>query len=296
MEFELLGEAEPWIKNTNDPTWSLVSLPWMAFGYELKMSALQILAFYNAIANYGELVKPRLVDRILKDDVHIKTNIPEVLKPSICSETTINILQDLLIGAVKQGTAKNIYSKKYSCAGKTGTAKIASEGSYGSEYRASFVRYFPAENPKYSCIVVVSKPKKEIGFYGNIVAVFKELRDLLYAEQAIKVPELENSYDLNYVGKANELNQIHEFLQLPKYAGSDENHLFKYDKNNFEILSVQEGIMPNVKGMTAMDVLYLLENIGLDVEFSGKGKVIKQSLEYGVKIKENQKVALTLSS
>ena len=298
LDFELLGEAEPWIKNTNDPSWSLVSLPWMAFGYELKMSALQILAFYNAIANYGELVKPRLVDRILKDDVHIKTNIPEVLKPSICSEATINILQDLLIGAVKEGTAKNIYSKKYSCAGKTGTAKIASEGSYGSEYRASFVGYFPAENPKYSCMVVVSKPKKEIGFYGNIVAapVFKELRDLLYAEQAIKVPELENSYDLNYVGKANELNQIHEFLQLPKYAGSDENQLFKYDKNNFEILGVEEGIMPNVKGMTAMDVLYLLENIGLDVELSGKGKVIKQSLEYGVKIKENQKVALTLSS
>ena len=149
LDFELIGEAEPWIKNTNDSTWSGVSLPWMAFGYEIKMSALQILALYNAVANDGELVKPRLVDKVKRAEKVIESNDIEVLNPSICSDKTINILQNLLVGAVRNGTAQNIYSEKYSSAGKTGTAKIAIDGSYGSEYRASFAGYFPAENPKY---------------------------------------------------------------------------------------------------------------------------------------------------
>ena len=164
LDFELIGEAEPWIKNTNDSTWSGVSLPWMAFGYEIKMSALQILALYNAVANDGKLVKPRVVDKVQRAEKVLESYNIEVLNPSICSDKTIQILQNLLIGAVKKGTAQNIYSEKYSSAGKTGTAKIALEGSYGSEYRASFAGYFPAENPKYSCMVVVSKPKKKLDF------------------------------------------------------------------------------------------------------------------------------------
>ena len=116
---------EPWIKNTNDSTWSGVSLPWMAFGYEIKMSALQILALYNAVANDGEACKPRLVDKVKRAEKIIESNDVEVLNPSICSDKTIQILQNLLIGAVKKGTAQNIYSEKYSSAGKTGTAKIA---------------------------------------------------------------------------------------------------------------------------------------------------------------------------
>ena len=298
LDFELLGEAEPWIKNTNDPTWSGVSLPWMAFGYELKMSALQILALYNAVANHGEFVKPRLVDRVQRGEKLLEAKEVEVLKPSICSEATIHILQDLLVGVVEDGTARNIYSKKYSCAGKTGTAKIASEGSYGSEYRASFVGYFPAENPKYSCVVVVTKPKKEIGFYGNIVAapVFEELRDLLYAEEAVEVPMMAAEIDCNYVGKVQELNNIYEVLEYPKYSEFQKNSWLKSDKKDFEVLDFEEGEMPNVKGMAAMDALFLLENMGLEVELHGKGRVTKQSLKVGNKIRENQKVALSLSS
>jgi len=298
LDFELLGEAAPSIKNTNDQTWSLVSLPWMAFGYELKMTALQILALYNAVANNGELVKPRLVERVQRGEKILEAKEIEILKPSICSEATINILQDLLVGAVKDGTASNIYSKKYSCAGKTGTAKIASEGSYGSEYRASFAGYFPAEDPKYSCVVVVSKPKKEIGFYGNIVAapVFEELRDLLFAEEAIETPMIAKAFDYDYMGKAQELNDIHEVLEYKKYSGTQKNIWLKSDKKLFEPLNFEEGEMPNVKGMSAMDALYLLENLGLDVELQGKGKVKKQSLKAGNKISENQKIQLSLSS
>jgi cell division protein FtsI (penicillin-binding protein 3) len=298
LDFELLGEAEPWIKNTDDPTWSGVSLPWMAFGYELKMTALQILAFYNAVANGGALVKPRLVDRVQSAEKLVVVKGVEVLKPSICSEKTINILQDLLLGAVKDGTASNIYSKRYSCAGKTGTAKIASEGSYGSEYRASFVGYFPAENPKYSCIVVVTKPKKEIGFYGNIVAapVFKELRDKLYAEKPIETPDLEGKGASSYIGIAQELNDIHEVLSYPKEEVLQKSAWMKSEGKAMMPLDLVEGSVPNVKGMSAMDALYLLENMGLEVELQGKGKVIRQSLKAGDKLGKNQKIALRLAS
>jgi cell division protein FtsI (penicillin-binding protein 3) len=269
----------------------------MAFGYELKMSALQILALYNAVANNGELVKPRLVDRVQRGEKLLEAKEVEILKPSICSEETIAILQDLMVGVVESGTATNIYSIKYSCAGKTGTAKIASEGSYGSEYRASFAGYFPVENPKYSCIVVVTKPKKEIGFYGNIVAapVFEEVRDLLYAEEAIETPELAENRVGNYIGKAQEINTIHRVLDYPKYVSSQKNIWLKSDKENFEALDFEEGEIPNLKGMTAMDALYLLENLGVEVELQGRGKVTRQSLKAGNKIKENQKVALRLS-
>ena len=298
LDFELIGEAEPWIKNTNDSTWSGVSLPWMAFGYEIKMSALQILALYNAVANDGELVKPRLVDKVKRAEKIIESNDVEVLNPSICSEKTIQILQNLLIGAVKKGTAQNIYSEKYSSAGKTGTAKIALEGSYGSEYRASFAGYFPAENPKYSCMVVVSKPKKEIGFYGNIVAapVFKELRDNLFAEEAIEIPEIAKTFDHDYIGSSKDLNAIHDLLDYPKYQASQNERWLKSDNKAFQTLEFSGDVMPNVKGMVAMDALYLLENMGLEVDFKGQGRVIKQSLKAGAKIKENQIIELILSS
>ena len=298
LDFELIGEAEPWIKNTNDSTWSGVSLPWMAFGYEIKMSALQILALYNAVANDGVLLKPRLVDKVKRAEKIIESNDIEVLNPSICSDKTIQILQNLLIGAVKKGTAQNIYSEKYSSAGKTGTAKIALEGSYGSEYRASFAGYFPAENPKYSCMVVVSKPKKEIGFYGNIVAapVFKELRDNLFAEEAIEIPELAKTFNHDYIGSSKDLNAIHHLLDYPKYQASQNERWLKSDNKTFQTLEFSGDVMPNVKGMVAMDALYLLENMGLEVDFKGQGRVIKQSLKAGVKIKENQIIELILSS
>ena len=297
LDFELLGEAEPWIKNRSDKSWSGVSLPWISYGYELKMTALQILALYNAVANNGELVKPYLVDRIQSGEQLVELKHVEVLKPSICSTNTIDILQDLLVGVVEDGTAKNIYSKKYSCAGKTGTAKIASHGSYGSEYRASFAGYFPADNPKYSCIVVVTKPKKELGFYGNIVAapVFREIRDLLYAEESIEVPAMDGAMASEYVGLAHEINSIHKVLAYSKNNEISSNSLVRSDKTYFEALDFESNLMPNLSGMTSMDALYLLENLGVQVELNGKGKVRKQSLKAGNEIEKNQKVILRLS-
>ena len=297
LDFELLGEAEPWIKNRSDKSWSGVSLPWISYGYELKMTALQILALYNAVANNGELVKPYLVDRIQSGEQLVELKNVVVLKPSICSTNTIDILQDLLVGVVENGTATNIYSEKYSCAGKTGTAKIASHGSYGSEYRASFAGYFPADKPKYSCIVVVTKPKKELGFYGNIVAapVFREIRDLLYAEESIVVPEMDGAISSEYIGLAHEINSIHKVLAYSKNNEISSNSLVRSDKTNFEALDFEPNLMPNLSGMTSMDALYLLENLGVQVELNGKGKVRKQSLKAGDEIKKNHKVILRLS-
>jgi len=297
LDFELLGEAEPWIKNRNDATWSGVSLPWIAYGYELKMTALQILALYNAVANNGELVKPYLVDRVQSGEHLITSNKGEVLKPSICSEETIYILQDLLEGVVKNGTATNIYSEKYTCAGKTGTAKIASHGAYGSEYRSSFAGYFPAEKPKYSCIVVVTKPKKELGFYGNIVAapVFREIRDLLYADEPIEIPKFTGGFAAKYIGEADEINAIHEELNYPTYSESESKTWFKSDKTHFEALGFEPNIMPDLNGMVSMDAIFLLENLGLVVELKGKGKVRAQSLKAGNKINQQKKVTLRLS-
>ena len=296
LDFELLGEAEPWIKNSNDSTWSGVSLPWISYGYELKMSALQILALYNAVANDGELVKPYLVDRIQRGEQIVTSKKVEVLKPSICSQNTISILKDLLVGVVKNGTAKNIYSKMYSCAGKTGTAKIASDGSYGSDYRASFAGYFPADNPKYSCIVVVTKPKKELGFYGNIVAapVFKEIRNSLYAEEPVSVPLNESAMATSDKGLSFELNQIYKELKHPLYQSSPNNLWLNASNTGFKPLSIEDGVMPNLHGMSSMDAVYLLENLGLSVAVFGKGKVAHQSLKTGQFFKDNQKVTLSL--
>ena len=296
LDFELLGEAEPWIKNSNDSTWSGVSLPWISYGYELKMSALQILALYNAVANDGEMVKPYLVDRIQRGEQIVTSKKVEVLKPSICSQNTISILKDLLVGVVKNGTAKNIYSKMYSCAGKTGTAKIASEGSYSSDYRASFAGYFPADNPKYSCIVVVTKPKKELGFYGNIVAapVFKEIRNSLYAEEPVSVPLNESAMATSDKGLSFELNQIYKELKHPLYQSSANNLWLNASNTGFKPLSIKDGVMPDLLGMSSMDAVYLLENLGLSVAVFGKGKVANQSLKTGQLYKDNQKVTLSL--
>ncbi len=297
LDFELLGEAEPWIKNRNDKSWSGVSLPWISYGYELKMSALHILALYNAVANNGEMVKPYLVDRIQTGEQLVMSKSVDVLKPSICSTNTINILRDLLVGVVENGTAKNIYSEKYSCAGKTGTAKIAAQGSYGSEYRASFVGYFPADKPKYSCIVVITKPKKELGFYGNIVAapVFREIRDLLFAEKPVVVRDMEGGSASDYVGLAHEINSIHKVLEYTTNNQMASNSLIRSNKSDFESVLVESNLMPDLSGMTPMDALFVLENLGLRVELKGKGKVKSQSLSVGKSIQKNQLVILRLS-
>lgn len=194
---EINGEVDPYIKEaySNEDNWSGISLPWMAHGYEMKMTPLQMLSFYNAVANDGKQMKPYLVSERQEYGVTIERYPPTVVKKQLASSSTIKEAQSLLLGVVEEGTAKKLKSERYKFAGKTGTAQINYKRSNGKTkvggYQSSFVGYFPAEDPVYSCIVVVYKPRKG-RYYGSDVAlpVFRSIADKVYALK----PELFNSY------------------------------------------------------------------------------------------------------
>ncbi|MCK4639399.1 MAG: penicillin-binding protein 2, partial [Bacteroidales bacterium] len=187
LGIEFQGEGHPFIKHPKDKKiWYGTTLPWMSVGYEISLTPLQILTFYNAVANGGKMVKPMFVKEIRQTGKTIKTFKPVVINKSICSKRTIDTVQSLLEGVVERGTAKSLNNSIYKIAGKTGTAQIANKnkGYNKGFYNASFVGYFPADDPKYSCIVVVNKPSGG-KYYGSSVAapVFKEIADKVYATQ-----------------------------------------------------------------------------------------------------------------
>jgi len=274
LGLDFKGEGEPFIPHPNDKLWSGISLPWMAYGYGVSLTPLQTLTFYNAIANNGEMVKPRFVKEIrdFKNSTPIKVFEKEVLNPKICSDATIGKVKEMMKNVVVRGTAKNIYSKEFSMAGKTGTCTT----NYGNknnpkQYIASFSGYFPADNPQYSCIVVIHKPKISIGYYGNVVAapVFKKIAKKIYTDTPL-VDEVDVS-----VVESDKLNE-----QYDSY--------FKKSQKDYKLV-------PNVVGMSGMDALSFLENLGLKVSIKGNGKVKKQSLNVGEKISNNKEIVLELS-
>lgn len=268
------GEGKPFVPHPDDKLWSGISLPWMAWGYGVSLTPLQVLTFYNAIANNGEMVKPRFVKEIrnFKKSTPIQVFEKEILNPKICSDATIGKVKEMMKNVVVRGTAKNIYSENFSMAGKTGTCRT----NYGNksnpkQYIASFSGYFPAENPKYSCIVVIHKPNTSIGYYGNVVAapVFKTIAKKIYTDTPLvdevnidKVSEksLQNSYESFYVKSQKDYK-----------------------------------LVPSVIGMSGMDALAFLENLGLKVFIKGNGKVINQSLNVGEKIVAKKEIVLELS-
>lgn len=270
LGLEIIGEGKPKFPYPGDDNWYGTTLPWMAFGYGVQLTPLQTLTFYNAIANDGEMVKPRFIKEVKEWDQTVETFEKEVINPRIASQETINVVKAMMKKTVERGTAKNIYSPEFSMAGKTGTCQIEYWIEEG-RYIASFAGYFPADNPKYSCIVVIHKPKKSIGYYGNIVAapVFKEIAQKIYSDTPV----------------------IDEVV-LPKVNPSViEGDFEKYYTN------VNKGhkTIPNVKGMSGMDAVALLENLGLKVKFRGSGKVKNQSLKAGIKLERNQTISLELS-
>lgn len=268
------GEGVPLIPHPNDAKWSGLSLPWMAYGYGVELTALQTLTFYNAIANNGEMVKPRFVKAIrdFKIDEPIIEFKKEVIESKICSDETIGMVKEMMKNVVIRGTAKNIYNPNFSMAGKTGTCRT----DYGDKtakknYIASFAGYFPADNPKYSCIVVIHKPNTAIGYYGNVVAapVFKTIAKKIYTDTPL-VDEVKIDFEVS-----NKLQKI--------YTSYDIESEKKYKT------------VPSVKGMSGMDAIPFLENLGLKVIVNGNGKVKAQSLNIGEKITNNQTIVLTLS-
>ncbi len=306
LGLDIKGEGLPFIKNVKNPTWSPTSLAWMSIGYELQVTPLQTLTLYNAIANNGKMVKPLFVKEILQTGKLIEKKNTVVINKSICSKKTLTKVQTILEAAVG-GTAKELLNTVYKIAGKTGTAKIG----YGKDkdskvYRASFVGYFPAENPKYSCIVIVTNPTKG-EYYGGAIAapVFKEIADKVYATQPDihqEAKSYNNKIAIPYVtaGNQQELFTIYSTLNLPfrsnnpdaQYIASvNNNNLISYSPRNYK-----NKLVPNVYGMGAKEATYLLEKFGLKVKVAGKGKVMNQSIQAGNQIISGQLISLTLGN
>lgn len=247
------------------------TLAWMSFGYGVSITPLQTLAFYNAIANNGTMVRPMFVKAIKQQNEVLKVFKTEVINEKICSQKTIDIVNAMLRNVVKKGTAKNIYNKDYYLAGKTGTCKLNYGKGEKKQYVSSFVGFFPADKPKYSCIVVIHKPDAKIGYYGNEVAapVFEKIAQKLYTSTSIEE---------DYQGvKSN-----YALLEKSEY---------RYQINK----EIEFGNMPSLTGMVGMDAIALLENLGMRVSFKGNGKVKNQSVKKGVRIKRGMFVQLTLS-
>ena len=309
LGLDLQGEAKPYVK---DPTfasgWSGVSLPQMAIGYEVKLTPLQILAFYNAIANDGKMVKPLFVKEIKRRGEVIKKFEPVVLNHSICKKTTLLLIRAALEDVVNYGTASNLKASNFKIAGKTGTAQIYTRGTYqGKKYLASFVGYFPAENPKYSCIVSIMEPDVREGYYGNAVAgpVFKEIADKIFSYN-LQIHKKINEHRLLAKksvpdvksGKADEIITVLSTLGVKNGAFDFGFEWADAKREDGKVLlsekKIEGGKIPDVKGMGLKDALFVLENKGLKVVVRGSGKVVKQSLREGSELEPGMKIVIEL--
>lgn len=268
------GEGKPIVHQTSDKNWNPNILPWMAFGYSVAMTPLQTLTLYNAVANNGEMVKPIFVSEIKEWNKTIKKYEKQVINPKICSDETIKKLKALLSNVVKRGTGAKLYSKDFSMAGKTGTAQAnyGKNGGNDKHYISSFVGFFPAENPRYSCIVVVHEPNTSLNnYYGADVAgpVFKRIAQKIFTD----------SPSTNEVKNLNKKNSQQEKAYEEFYTKSQ----------------IKPKVIPNLKGMSGMDAVALLENLKMKVKVIGVGKVKKQSLQPGESLDKNKTIILELS-
>ena len=276
------GEGKPIVYYPGKPGWNKISLEWMSWGYSIAVTPLQTLMLYNAVANNGEMVKPRFIKELRKENRIKKSFKKEVINPQIATPETIKKLKKVLENVVEKGTANNIYSSNFSMAGKTGTAKkyvgrhvnkkgdTIAGGYSNKRYVASFAGFFPADLPKYSCIVVIHDPLKKKGYYGATVAapVFKEIAQKIYTTTSVDDDLVKEKFSSQKIGD--------------QYAS-----FYKKIKNTETI--------PNVIGMPAMDAVSLLENVGLNVKIKGIGKVKKQSIKKGTLIKKGATIILNLS-
>lgn len=306
LGFQMVGEGKPYIKQPSDSSWSGTTLPWMSHGYELKMTPLQTLTLFNAVANNGKMIQPLIVKSIRKADKVLDEFETRTLNPKICSSNTLDKLKIMLEGVVKRGTATNIYDTEYPIAGKTGTAKKVKNGRYTNQYYTSFAGYFPADDPKYSCIVVIDNPRG-YHIYGNDVSapVFKEIADKIYAlEIELQEPTeiaqdpVEGIFPVIRSGNQSELAYICNQLGISNHSNADTKEWVKTKIVGNSIFwtpnEVNYKTVPDVRGMTLRDAIYILENVGLDVKVVGKGRVQEQSIYPGARLFKNQKIKIVL--
>ena len=271
LDVTINGEGIPEIYEPGHSKWSRNALPSMSYGYNLRMTPLQVLTFYNAVANNGEMVKPRFIREVKELDNEIESFEKEIRVEKICSDATLRAAQAMLKNVVERGTGKSLYSKYFSMAGKTGTAQAEywmDDWESNPRYVSSFAGYFPVENPKYSCIVVIHKPKVKKGYYGADVSgpVFKKIAQKIFTDTPI----------------------IDEIESLEVKNASVEKEFQTY----YDVANTYKTIMPNVIGLPVMDAVALCENLGLKVKIEGAGIVKSQSIQKGVKVKKNQIIIL----
>jgi len=307
------GEGKGVIPQTRTRYWSGVTLPQLSYGYESLITPMQTLTLYNAVANDGKMVKPRFVKEIKRNGVVTKTYDTEILDEQIVKKETIAKAKKLLEGVVANGSGKALNITAFKVGGKTGTAQIAKNGTYmlngERSYQASFVGYFPAENPLYSCIVVINSPSNGI-YYGAAVAgpVFKEIAEKVYSGSLDFIQPINDKKDLitkvpsTITTKGNEIASVTKKLSLPASHAETDKYVSRSSKDSTKIIlsennienQLRKGIMPNLHGLSAKDALFLLENNGIHVQLQGFGSVQKQSIEAGQKFNKGNKIVLTL--
>lgn len=309
LGIDLAGEPNPTVHRPGTKKWSRLSLPWMAVGYEFQQTPLQTLAFYNAIANDGKLVRPQFVKEIRRGAEVIKSFQPIVLRQKICNNSTLETMKTCLEGVMKNGTGKKLTSSYFEIAGKTGTAQLmnnrtAKDGKGERIFLASFVGYFPVKNPRYSCIVSVEAIGENV--YGAVMSgtVFSAIANKVYAsslkyhkainEKGKRVWEIPVSKD----GNRYDLKKILSKLKIPfRQTSEDEWISTEKQKNAIEFHKrlITKNLVPDVIGMDAKDAVYLIENAGMHVSINGYGKVTKQSVAPGKQIYRGGLIELTLN-
>jgi len=317
------GEANPLIKEPKSKDWSGLTLPQISYGYESLITPLQTLTLYNAIANDGKMVKPRFEKRIEHNGKTVKTFTTEVIAEQIVKPSTIKKAKEMLEGVVENGSGKGLNITAFKVGGKTGTAQIAKTGvkrrsgktAYGDvgdrNYQASFVGYFPADKPLYTCIVIINSPSNGI-YYGGLVAgpVFKEIAEKVYSSSLDFLEPINNKQNLltkapgSIKSKNDEMVIASKALKLPTKSNATEDGYVSRNSSDSTRISLQtnnlesqlkKGIVPNLNGLSAKDALFLLENSGFHVKLFGIGSVKKQSIEAGQKFNKGDKITLILS-
>ncbi|MFD2582212.1 penicillin-binding transpeptidase domain-containing protein [Pedobacter vanadiisoli] len=310
MRLQIPGEATPAVKNpkTNKSWNKNMTLPQMAYGYEMQLTPLKMLSLYNAVANNGKMIAPIFVKEIRRLGNPIEQFKARVINEKICSDVTLSKIKKMLEGVVTEGSGKQIvYNPLYPIAGKTGTAQVADANKgykANKQYQASFVGYFPADKPKYSLIVVINDPKG--AYYGALVSgpVFREIADRIYASDM----QMYNDVPTRLVGntgtpptKAGQSKATQKVYKAfgfkPLFASKSEyyNIIDTSAGTIFQENSERKGVMPNVSGMGLKDALYLLGNAGLKTKVLGSGKVISQSIAAGTKVGKGLGVQIELN-
>lgn len=310
LGIEIKGEGTPRIKRTTDKSFSnRVSLPWISIGYESTLTPLQILSFYNAIANNGRMVRPLFVKQIRQNGQAVFTAQPQIIRDSIASPEAIAKLRLMLEGVVERGSAASLNKSPYKIAGKTGTAQIANP-KYGYDklhrsYQASFVGYFPADKPKYSCIVVVYAPSNNF-YYGGAVAapIFKEIADKVFSnhfELQKEQPDndtIQISPPVAMAGTQKDIRKVLAHLDHEVESKDQDAEWVAIQRQADKVILKErkmiKGLVPNVVGMGAKDAMFILENAGMRVKLHGRGVVTRQSIVPGSRLVKGEIISIEL--